>query len=588
MGKTMVYRDSSEKLHALRQEMKRAGVDVFLIPQTDEYLGEYIPECAQRLAWLSKFTGSAGIGIIGVEKACVMSDGRYTIQLAQQIDLDCFEAVNSQEVTPEEWITKNLSDKIVIGYDPKLHTPSFIQRFEKAGLTLIPVQENLIDRIWSGRPAPPCSNVFLFDEKYAGQSAKDKIKLMQSFLVREKCDAFLLTMSDSIAWLLNIRGNDLPYIPVALSYLILPKEGKVQWFIDDAKLNNEVGQALNDLVVHYPIKELSNSIESFKGKTIWYDPKRSSVYFKNLFNEYKINIIEGNDPVILPRACKNIAEQNAMKNAHIRDGVAMTRFLKWFYTPQKNKVCDELSIEKKLESFRARAPEYKEPSFNTISGFGANGAIVHYRADEKSNKEIEDGNLLLLDSGAQYVDGTTDITRTIAVGQPTAEMIKCNTLVLKGHVALACAKFKEGTVGKELDDLARAPLIEHGLNYSHGTGHGVGCYLSVHEEAASISPRGEESMAEGMIVSNEPGFYKEGEFGIRIENLILCKKSDEGHLFFETITFAPIDKTLIDKNLMSDDEINWLNDYHSNVYAKLSPLLNQDESEWLKHATSKI
>jgi Xaa-Pro aminopeptidase len=323
-------------------------------------------------------------------------------------------------------------------------------------------------------------------------------------------------------------------------------------------------------------------------KSVLYDPKRSSVYFKNLFQKYDVNIIEGDDPVIHPRACKNKMEQAAMKNAHIRDGVAMVRFLKWFEENSSNENLDELIVEEKLENFRAVAEEYKEPSFNTISGYGANGAIVHYRADLKSNKKILRGGLLLLDSGAQYDDGTTDITRTLAVGKPTSEMVKCNTLVLKGHIALASAVFKEGTLGKELDASARGPLMEQGLNYAHGTGHGVGCYLSVHEEAASISPRGEKTLCEGMIVSNEPGFYKEGEFGIRIESLILCKRNDDDDLFFETITFAPLDKNLIDVDLLSQQEVKWMNKYHKEVFDKISPYLNEDELKWLRTATSEL
>jgi len=584
----MTYHNSKQKLDAIRAQMQKVGVDAFLVPQTDEYLGEYIPACAQRLAWLTGFDGSAGMGIIGHKAACVMSDGRYTIQLSQQIDLDFYQAVNSQEVSVDEWLSGYFDKNTVIGYDSKLHTPSFVKKLEEAGWILRAVDQNLVDLIWEDQPDAPCSQVFLFDDEYAGQTATAKIELFQDFLAHEKCDAVLLTLSDSIAWLLNIRGNDLPYIPVTLSYLILPRAGKVQWFVDKAKLNDEVKQALAGLVEFCPMESLENSIIALSGQSVWYDPKRSSIYFKNLFDKNDIKIIEGDDPVIYPRACKNKFEQDAMKAAHIRDGVALVRFLKWFDMPQKNVICSELTVEEKLESFRALAPEYKEPSFNTISGFGANGAIVHYRADEKSNKEIEEGNLLLLDSGAQYIDGTTDVTRTVAVGQPTDEMIKCNTLVLKGHIALAVARFKNGTSGKDLDALARAPLIAEGLNYSHGTGHGVGCYLSVHEEATSISPRTEEAMAEGMIVSNEPGYYKEGEFGIRIENLILCKKSDNENLFFETITFAPFDKNLMDVSILSDEEKNWINNYHQEVFDKISPHLDDEETAWLKNTTSKI
>jgi len=581
------HQTAAEKLAQLRIEMTIAGVDAFLVPQTDEYLGEYIPDCAQRLAWLSGFTGSAGIGIILKNNACVMSDGRYTIQLAQQIDGDVFEAVNSQEITPKEWISSDANKDIIIGYYPKLHTPAFIEKLESEDLILKALHYNLIDSIWHDRPASPKGKVFLFDEKFAGQSAQDKVKLFQDFLAHEQCDGVLLTQSDSIAWLLNIRGRDLPYIPVVLSYLILPADGKAQWFVDALKITDEIKTALSEFVEFKNPTKMEDFFDTFKGQKICYDPKRSSIYFRNAFSKHGVDIIEGDDPVIHPRACKNNAEQAAMKNAHIRDGVAFVKFLKWFDKNKESETLDELAVEKKLESFRAMAGEYKEPSFNTISGYGANGAIVHYRADEASNKKIIKDSLLLLDSGAQYIDGTTDITRTIAVGQPSEEMIKCNTLVLKGHIALASAQFKQGTLGKELDELARGPLIAEGLNYSHGTGHGVGCYLSVHEEAASISPRGEEEMCAGMIVSNEPGYYKEGAFGIRIENLILCNENDAS-LYFETITLAPFDKKLIDLSMLSNDEKKWINDYHHEVWEKVSMALDDGEREWLKEATLPI
>ena len=580
--------NSGEKVTQLRHEMALVGVDAFLIPQTDEYLGEYIPECAQRLSWLSDFTGSAGIGVVLKDTATVMSDGRYTIQLSQQIDGDVFEAINSQEVTLHDWLESHADKNNIIGYDPKLHTPDFIEKLENEGWVLKSLSENLIDVIWHDQPDAPQSKIFLFDQKYAGETPASKIQKIQTQLKDEKCDFALITLSDSIAWLLNIRANDLPYIPVALSYLILPAQGKAQWFVDEGKLTDDVKNALSDLAVFQPMGEIENFCAGLKDKVVGYDSKRSTIYFKKLFEKNNVGIRELTDPCIHPRACKNEVEQVAMKAAHIRDGVAMVRFLKWFDEHKENERLSELVVEDKLESFRKRAPEYKEPSFNTISGYGSNGAIVHYRADEHSNKVIKKGNLLLLDSGAQYCDGTTDITRTIAIGQPTDEMVRCNTLVLKGHIALAQAKFDAETTGKDLDLLARKALVAQGLNYGHGTGHGVGCYLSVHEEAPSISPRGEGTYDEGMILSNEPGYYKEGAFGIRIESLVLVQKSVEGGLFFETITYAPIDKNLIDVSLLGEDEIEWVNKYHSNVYEVIVPLLNDEESVWLKEATSPL
>ncbi|HPD82666.1 MAG: aminopeptidase P family protein [Alphaproteobacteria bacterium] len=575
--------NSAEKLQKLRQIMDAQGLGGFIVPRTDEYQGEYVAAYAERLAWLTGFTGSAGMAIILTDKAVVMSDGRYTIQLNHQVDGTLYERENSQDVKPHEWLAQHASEDSVIGYDPKLHTPSQIEDYIKAGINLQPVKANLIDEIWKDQPVPPKGKVSLFNEKYAGVSAADKIQTIQQQLQEEKAEAAIITLSDSIAWLLNIRGSDIPHIPVALSKVIIPAKEKAQWFIDPDKMTNEVKFALEGNVAFYPEEQLPQVLQKIKGK-VWLDTKRSSVWFKNQLG----NVLEKDDPCILPRACKNSSEQQAMKQAHIRDAVALIKFLKWFEEEAPKEVLTELSVEKKLEGFRCEAPQYKEASFSTIAGYGANGAIVHYRATEATSQAIKMDNLLLLDSGAQYEDGTTDITRTICVGTPTTEMRENNTLVLKGHIALANAKFKKGTIGKELDQLARKALQAKGLDYAHGTGHGVGCYLSVHEEAANISPRGDKTLEPGMILSNEPGYYKEGAYGIRIENLILTKENDTGELYFETITLVPLDKNLIEPEMLDKSEKNWLNNYHQKVFETVSPLLDQDHADWLKVATSSI
>ena len=573
---------AEQKLTKLRALMTKNEVEGYLVPRTDEYQGEYVAACAERLAWLTGFTGSAGMSIVMMDKAVAMSDGRYTIQLEQQVEGDHFERVNSQETSPDEWLKQNAANK-VIGYDPKLHTPAEIKAKEKAGLKLKAIDQNLIDMVWENRPDAPRTKIFLFDEKIAGISAVEKIKNLQMTLKEENADAVILTMSDSIAWLLNIRGNDIPFIPVALSYAIVPQLGNVQWFIHADKITNDVRDALAGIVDFKAEEALELALDDLKDSKVWLDPKRSSIWFKNKLG----TVIEKDDPCIMPRACKNQAEQNAMRVAHIRDGVALVKFLKWFDAHDVGE--NELSVEERLEAFRAVAPEFKEPSFSTIAGFGGNGAIVHYRANESSSKTIEEGNLLLLDSGAQYSDGTTDITRTIAVGTPSAEMIACNTLVLKGHIGLAMAVFDKDTLAKDIDMLARTPLQEKGLDYAHGTGHGVGCFLSVHEEAAKgISPRSDAPLKAGMIISNEPGFYKEGEYGIRIENLVLVCEDESEKLFFDTITFAPIDKNLIDVKILNDAEKKWLNAYHQKVFKTLSPLLDSNHVDWLKQATEKI
>ena len=582
--------DHTQKLHKLRKAFAKEGVDGFLVPRADEYQGEYVPECAERLAWLTGFTGSAGLAIILTDKAMVMSDGRYTTQLANQVDKGLYELVNSFDVKSEDWLKDNTGKNTVIGYDPKLHTPEQVKAKEKAGIILKAVTTNPVDAVWKNRPKPPQEKVELFPETYAGSTAHDKIQDVQKELKYKKADAVVLTMPDSIAWLFNIRGHDVPHIPVALSYAIIPATGKAQWFIDENKITDAVRQNLQDIVEIKSQQDLPKVLEEHgkNAKTIMLDPKRSSIWFKNLLENAGSNIVEADDPCVLPRACKNASEQAAMRASHIRDGVAIVKFLKWLEEEAPKEKLTELSVEAKLESFRAEASEFREPSFSTIAGYGEHGAIVHYRANKQTNSTIKLDNLLLLDSGGQYEDGTTDITRTMAIGTPTQEMKERFTLVLKGHIALASAHFKKGTQGKDLDALARKPLKDNGLDYAHGTGHGVGCYLSVHEEAVSINDRGDKAVQAGMVLSNEPGYYKDGEYGIRIENLLLTQEAQDGSLYFDTITLAPIDKNLIVTDMLGDKEKEWLNDYHERVFKTLSPLLDKPTADWLKQATLKI
>ncbi|MCI5060838.1 MAG: aminopeptidase P family protein [Alphaproteobacteria bacterium] len=576
----------SEKLQKLRDIMQGQNVDGFLIPRTDEYLGEFIAPYAQRLAWLTGFTGSAGIGVVLKDNAAVMSDGRYTIQLKDQVDQDLYELENSQKVKLKDWL-KGQGSGVVIGYDPKLHTSDQIKELEEAGIQLKVLDRNLIDLVWDNQPEEPKAPVALFPEKYAGRNALDKIRQVQSDIRDKQAGALVLTMSDSIAWLLNIRGGDVSYTPVAHSFAIVPEGGKVQLFIDQDKISKEVCAGLSPYVDFLEPQDLEEKLKDLATQAVWLDTKRSSIWFENKLNEAGVKIIAQKDPVIDLRACKNEAEQKAMREAHIRDGIALVKFLKWFEEEAPKEELTEISVEEKLESFRAQAPEFKEPSFETIAGYGGNGAIVHYRATPESNEGIKKGNLLLLDSGAQYEDGTTDITRTLSVGEVAQEMKRNFTYVLKGHIALSRARFQKGTLGKELDEIARQPLKEVGLDYPHGTGHGVGCYLSVHEEAASIGDKGEAVVQNGMILSNEPGYYKEGEYGIRIENLILAQENQDG-LYFDTITLVPYDKNLICPELLSEQEKNWINDYHARVYKTLSPLLDVDTAKWLEGATAPL
>lgn len=565
--------------------MRIEEVQGFIVPRTDEYQGEYVPACAERLQWLTGFTGSAGFAVVMMDKAVVMSDGRYTIQLGQQVDPSIYETANSQEVALSDWLKRNSSKTDVIGYDPRLHTVKEIEELEKSKLKLKPVAPNLIDRVWLDRPDSPQSNIELFPEEVAGQSAAQKIEDVTAVMKENDADALLITLSDSIAWLLNIRGFDIPHIPVSLSYVVLFADGSVQWFINQNRLGKEVMDALPSNTQILQHEQIDIVMQKFSGLQVMLDPKRSSVWFDRVLRYAGAEVIHKKDPCIDLRARKTLAEQEAMKSAHIRDGVAMVKFLKWFDENVLREELTELSVEEKLNEFRAEAEEFRDTSFDTIAGYGSNGAIVHYRATEGSSKTVKKDNLLLLDSGAQYCDGTTDITRTLSVGVPTDEMVERNTYVLKAHIALATAVFKKGTLGKELDAICRKPMKAKGLDYGHGTGHGVGCYLSVHEEAASISPRGEQALEEGMTLSNEPGYYEEGAYGIRIENLILTKENENGDLYFETITVVPFDKKLIDASLLSDEERVWVNDYHTSVYETLSPLLNDEHKVWLKEAT---
>ncbi len=582
----MSYRPYSRKLSDLRSLFSRDGIDGFIIPRADEYQGEYIPDSANRLGWISGFTGSAGIVIVLKEKAIVMSDGRYTIQLKQQIDSSQFETGDSTKVSPAEWIAAN-APGAVIGYDPKLHTPREVKAFAEKGVSMKPVPANIVDAIWGDRPEAPSAPVELFPMKSAGVSAQDKLNDVAEKLRAVRCDAAIIALPDSIAWLLNIRSTDIAHIPVALSYAIVRDDATLDWFIDEARVGADVRASFGNRVMMLPPSYLENSIAGLKNKKILVDERRTSVWFLEQLKKNGIETFDSKDPIIAMKAQKNPAEQESMRSAHVRDGVAMVKFLKWFAENAPRENLSEIDAQNKLEEFRKEAPEYRDSSFDTIAGFGPNGAIVHYRASAQTNAKIERWNLLLLDSGAQYTDGTTDITRTIAVGEPSQEMKENFTLVLKGHIAVASARFPAGTTGAQIDALARTPLWQRNLDYAHGTGHGVGCYLSVHEEAASLSPRGTDAIEAGMILSNEPGYYKEGAYGIRIENLLLvredgvCDSTGKRMLAFETLTFAPFDRSLIVTEMLSADEIFWLSGYHKAVFAKLSPYLEEDVREWL-------
>ncbi len=582
---------SKDKLQALRAQMVACGVDAFLIPRADEYQGEFVAPYAARLKWLTGFAGSAGVAIIAAKIAAVLTDSRYLIQVQDQIDDALYSAVDITKTPAADWLAENLEAGQVIGFDPWLHTPKQIDDLEDKGLTLKSVP-NLVDEIWRDQPPRPCAQVEIFPERVAGTSSADKCAQLAAGLRAEKLDHFIFTLPDSICWLLNIRGDDVGCSPLALSYAALDCNGTVRWFIAPDKVSAGVKGALGDMVEIIAPEDMESHLVRLSQQAVGLDFKHSPLWFKEALERGGAKVADLKDPSIAPKALKAPAEQAAIERAHIQDGAALVNFLHWLDTHDDHGALTELDIVQKLEACRRDGVPYRGNSFPTISGYGANGAIVHYRASEETNIALQPPGFLLLDSGGQYgagdVWGTTDITRTMVIGEVSPEMKRHFTLVLKGHIALASARFKAGTLGKEIDALARGFLQAEGLDYAHGTGHGVGCYLAVHEEAASISPKGEVALEAGMLISNEPGYYQEGSHGIRTENLVLVCAADDGMLFFETVSFAPIDVSAIDMSLLDAAERAWLNVYHEQVREKLHALLSEECAAWLTEKTRTI
>lgn len=589
-----------KRLNTLRKAIQEAGITGFMVPRSDEHQGEYVPDHAERLSWLTGFTGSAGMAIILKEKAAIFIDGRYTLQVKDQVATNILTPVHIADTTPTTWLKDNISKGELIGYDPWLHTVSEITQLEKnlakTGASLT-AHKNLVDYIWSDQPDPPKGQITLHPLKFAGQKAAEKIKNVGTATRNMGASAFLLTQPDSICWLLNIRGNDVPHTPIALGFMIVPATGKPMLFIDEDKLNLGIRTELSPLVTILPQAALLENLVKING-AIGLDPINTGIIFKHHIEAEGGHVIEKDDPCILPKAIKNKHELDGTRAAHIRDGVAVTRFLSWL-NQQKTDTLNEIDTAKKLENIRSTVGfEHKMPlmdiSFDTISGFGPNGAIVHYRVTQATNHQFSNNTLYLVDSGGQYYDGTTDITRTIAIGTPTTAMKKHFTLVLKGMIAISCARFPVGTSGAQLDILARMALWQAGFDFDHGTGHGVGSFLSVHEGPQRISKVSKIPLEPGMILSNEPGYYAQGAYGIRIENLIVVKQTEaiEGGerpmMGFETITFAPIDHTLIDTTLLNPEECDWINNYHQEVFEKLHLHLESADKNWLRQATKPL
>ncbi len=592
--------NEGKNLIALRDRLGELGVNAFLVPRGDEYLNEFVPPSAERLRWLTGFSGSAGMAIVGIRQSALFVDGRYTTQAAEQVNTELLDIRQIPQNKTRDWLTETLKGGDSVAYDPNLHTVRQIRDLQKAlsekGIALKPVRHNPIDRLWKDRPAAPTGPVQIHPLKYAGRKAEDKISELQNKLRENKVDAVLIASPESIAWLFNIRGSDVSHTPVVLGHAILHARKKPDLFIHPDKLSAASVNMLKKTARLRTPEELNDNLKALASKNprVQLDIERTPTYFHGLLQSYGAEIVEMRDPCALPRSVKNSIEIEGARAAHIRDGVAVTRFLSWIDTATQTDNIDEIGAAARLEEFRAETGKLRDISFDSISGAGPNGAIIHYRVTRDSVRKLKRGSLYLIDSGGQYLDGTTDITRTVAIGQPTAAMARHFTLVLKGHIAIDRAKFPVGTRGQDLDPLARVALWAHGLDYDHGTGHGVGSYLSVHEGPPSISRLSAQILKPGMILSNEPGYYRVGKYGIRIENLILVKEiptprnGDRDLLGFETLSLAPIDLNLVDKTLLSDEETDWLNAYHKEVQRKLSPHLEGEEKEWLKKATRTI
>lgn len=589
-----------ERVRALRRELKSRKLKGFLVPHSDEHQDEFLPPSAERLRWLTGFTGSAGAAIVLEDVAVLLVDGRYTLQARAQTDTTLFEVLQTPEAKASKWLTAKLPKGGALGYDPSLHTIKEIERLTeslgKAGIRLEPQANNPIDLLWQDRPAPSSSPVVPHGLEFSGRSAAEKIAEVQERLRRDRADAVLLTLLDSVAWLFNIRGADISHSPLALAFALVPARGKPALFIDPAKVGDNVRGHLREAVELLPPDALDARLKSLgqKGARVRLDPETTPVRFKQVLEAAGAKIVAGEDPCILPKAIKTTAEIKGARAAHLRDGAAVSRFLAWLdeYSPSGR--VDEISAAMKLEDFRRESGELKDISFDSISAAGPHGAVVHYRPTTVSNLKLKPRSLYLIDSGGQYADGTTDITRTIAIGTPSAEMRRHYTLVLKGHIAIAAVRFPKGTRGQDIDPFARRPLWEAGLDFDHGTGHGVGSYLSVHEPPQRISRHGTVELQPGMILSNEPGLYREGEYGIRLENLVLVTppaaiKGGTREMFgFETLTLVPFDRRLIDPSLLTRDELAWLNAYHAEVRRKIEKLLRGSSRSWLRDATATL
>ncbi len=591
----------AERLAELRAELARRELTGFVVPRADPHHSEDLPRGAERLAWLTGFSGSAGVAVVLAERAAVFVDGRYTLQVRAHVDGAAFEYRHLIDEPPPDWVTSNLKPGDRLGYDPWLHTPDGLARYraacKKAGAELVACDDNPLDAVWRDRPPPPIAPVVAHENSFAGAGAADKRARLAEALTEAGAGACVLSTPDSLAWLLNLRGGDVPYSPFPLGFVVADETGRVELFIDRRKLPPELGRHLgNDVSVRDPA-ELGDALDALAaaGKPVLADPSSTSAWVFDRVTAAGGEMLRAADPCARPKARKNQAELDGSRVAHRRDGASLTRFLRWFAETAPGGELTEVDAAGHLDALRAENENFRGLSFPTIAGAGPNGAIVHYRASEATNRRIEPGALFLVDSGGQYLDATTDVTRTIAVGAPSDDQRRHFTAVLKGHIAIATTRFPAGTSGSQLDALARHALWQMGLDYDHGTGHGVGSYLGVHEGPQRISKAPNTVALEpGMIVSNEPGYYKTDAYGIRIENLVCVVEApdiegaERPMLGFETLTRAPIDRALIDTALLTEAETVWLDEYHAEVREALTPLVDGETAAWLARVTRPL
>ena len=585
---------NGSQLADLRAELAKRALDGFVVPRADEFLGEYVPPSAERLAWLTGFTGSAGFAVVLTDRAAVFTDGRYVLQMAAETDAALWEQLHITDHPPHRWLAAAAPPGARIGYDPLLMSEDAVQRLTDAGATLVPTASNPIDLAWTDRPTPPLHPAEIHPLSFAGALSADKRAAIAESLRLAKHDAVVLTDPASIAWLLNIRGSDLEFTPVALGFALLHADASCDLFMAPQKFAPAVRDWLGEAVRLHPRAELGPKLSDLAGRRVQVDRAGAPIWFAQTLRAAGAEVVAGADPCLLPKALKNATEQDGARAAHLRDGVALCRFLHWLDSAAGH--ATEMSAAAELLACRRMAPEFRGESFPAISGAGEHGAIIHYRVSPETDRPIRADELYLIDSGGQYPDGTTDVTRTIwtGPGTPPAELRDCVTRVLKGHIAIATLVFPQGIAGPHIDAFARAALWQAGLDYDHGTGHGIGSYLSVHEGPAGLSRAARPVPLEaGMILSDEPGYYAPGRFGIRLENLLLVQPADipaatKPFLRFETLTLAPFDRRLIEPALLTLDEVAWIDSYHARVLAELGPLVPDATRHWLENATAPL